>query len=99
MRKETTISINEEDLKFIVQEEFEQIVDLAKHNSYCRNCFQKNKVEMINYSLALNDLNDVIFQGTCKTCGSNIARYVEIGEQPKFRMRTEIIKAKRINKN
>ncbi len=99
MKKETEIPISVEDLKFIVEDEFEQIVDLAKYNSYCRNCYGKKKVEMVGYTLLLNDLNDVIFEGKCKSCNGRIARYVEIGGQPKFRARTEIVKASKSDKN
>ncbi len=99
MKREIEIPISEEDLKFIVEDEFDQIVDLAKHNSFCSNCYGKNEVEMIEYSLILNDLNDVVFQGKCKSCNGRIARYVEIGEQAKFRMRTELIKESKVNKN
>ncbi len=99
MRKEIEVQITEDDLKFIVEDEFDQIVDLARKNSFCSRCHGKNKVEMIDYKLILNDLNDVIFQGKCKSCNSKIARYVEIGEQMKFQMRTEIIKESKTNKN
>lgn len=100
MRKEREISITEEDLKFIVEDEFDDIVDLARTNSFCSRCFRKKvEVEMIDYELFLNDLNDVIFQGKCKSCEGRIARYVEIGEQEKFRMRTEIIKESKVNQN
>ena len=99
MRKEVEIPISENDLRFIVEDEFDQIVDLARNNSFCSRCHGKNKVEMVDYTLILNDLNDVIFQGKCKSCNGRIARYVEIGEQVKFRMRTEIIKESKTNKN
>ena len=97
--REVEIRITEEDLKFIVRDEFDQIVDLARNNSFCSKCYGKNKIEMIDYSLVLNDLNDVIFQGKCKSCNGKIARYIEIGEQVKFQMRIEIIKESKINKN
>ena len=99
MREEIEIQITEDELKFIVEDEFDQIVDLARNNSFCSRCHGKNKVEMIDYELMLNDLNDVVFQGKCKSCNGKIARYVEIGEQMKFRMRTEIIKESKTNKN
>jgi hypothetical protein len=99
MRKEVEIPISENDLRFIVEDEFDQIVDLARNNSFCSRCHGKNKVEMVDYTLTLNDLNDVIFQGKCKSCKGKIARYVEIGGQMKFRMRTDIIKESKTNKN
>jgi len=99
MNKEIEIPISLEDLKFIVEDEYEQIVDLAQNNSFCSRCHGKNKVEMIDYTLILNDLNDVIFQGKCKSCNGRIARYVGIGEQSKFRLRTEIIKESKVKEN
>ena len=54
---------------------------------------------MIDFKIILNDLNDVVFQGKCKSCNGKIARYIEIGEQRRFRMRTEIIKESKTNKN
>ncbi|MDX1941800.1 MAG: hypothetical protein SFU99_14665 [Saprospiraceae bacterium] len=95
MRKEKEIPITEEDLQYIVADEFEQIMDLALHNSFCSKCLGKHPVEMIDYHLFLNDLNDVVFKGKCKSCEGNIARYVEIGEQGKFRMRTEVVKERK----
>ncbi|MEN0050084.1 MAG: hypothetical protein AAF806_23675 [Bacteroidota bacterium] len=99
MRREHEIPISEQDLKFIVRDEFEETVDLARYNSYCSTCYGKDEVEMIEYTLSLNDLNDVIFRGKCKSCNGKIVRYVEIGELAKFRMRTEIIRESKVNKN
>lgn len=99
MKKEIEIPISEDDLKFIVEDEYDEILDLAKNNSFCSNCYGKNEVEMIECTLILNDLNDLIFQGKCKSCKGRIARYVEIGEQAKFLMKTKIIKESKVNKN
>ncbi len=99
MRSKIEILISEEDLKFIVVDEYDKIVNLAKYNSFCSKCYGKKTVEMIDYKLTINELNDVIFQGKCKSCQGKIARYVEIGENPKFRIRTEIIKNSKVNKN
>lgn len=98
MRKEKEIPITEEDLQYIVADEFEQIVDLARYNSFCSRCFGKHPVEMVDYHLYLNYLNDVIFKGKCKSCEGDIARYVEIGEQEKFQKRTAVVKERKRNK-
>lgn len=98
-REELEYPITIEDLKFIVEEEFDSIVNLATTNSFCGNCTENMSSEMINYTLLLNDLNDVIFQGECKSCGGNIARYIGIGEQAKYRLRTEYIKEKVSRRN
>lgn len=45
--KEEEIPLTEDELKFIVEDEFEQIIDLAKYNSFCSDCNRKTKVEMV----------------------------------------------------
>ena len=87
------IPITEEDLRHIVQDEFPIILSLALHHAYCGTCFGQHEVEMVDYQIKLNDLNDVLFQGTCNTCGGRMARYVETGERESFARRAEAVKA------
>ncbi|KGE84859.1 hypothetical protein [Phaeodactylibacter xiamenensis] len=99
MEKKIEILIGVDELRFIVEDEFDQIIDLVKHNSFCSNCNEKTKIEMIEYDLSLNELNDVVFRGKCKSCGKNIGRYVEIGENKTFRNKAEILKRNKLNEN
>ena len=93
------VSITEDELMLIVEDEFDQIIGLAKYNSFCSNCYGRTKIEMIEYDLSLNELNDVVFRGKCKSCGKNIVRYVGIGENTRFRNRAEILKRNKLNDN
>lgn len=93
------VSITEKELRTIVDNEFDQIIELAKYNSFCSNCNGETKVEMVGYDLFLNELNDVVFRGKCKSCGKHIARYIEIGENKRFRDRAEILKRNKLNDN
>jgi hypothetical protein len=99
MRKAIEIPISEEDLKFIIEDEFQQIVDLAKYYSFCSSCDGKNKIEMVDYKLMLNDLDDIVFQGKCKTCSGRMTRYIETGEQARFQMRIQIVKESKVKGN
>ena len=79
MKNQKHITISEEELKFIAQDEFKKIMDVAIHNSYCRKCFgDKVKSEMHNYKISLNRINDLLFQGYCKTCDSKMNRCIEL---------------------
>ena len=95
MREEGLIKITIEDLKYIVEEEYEVLERMARFNSFCGNCYGKREVEMIDFELYLNRLNDVIFEGKCKGCSKSIARYIEIGENPMYYMKTKHIKNKK----
>ena len=99
MKRQIDIPITKEDLQFILQSDFEKIVDLAKYNSFCPRCTGDKEVEMLNYEICLNSINNVIFIVECSSCKEGIARQVEIGEQPKYRLKTEIIKGQKMSKN
>ncbi len=93
MPRSSEIEISLKDLKFIVEEEFEQILAIARFNFLCRNCRDSESREMVNYKIHLTRLYDVVFTGICKSCGGKVYRYLEIGEQPTFRTRAQAFKA------
>ena len=95
MLKDELVKITEEDLRFIVGENFAIIEDTAKHNSFCPNCIDKSEFEMIRYSIYLNELNDVIFKGSCNSCEGDLNRYIEIGEDRDLLMKSKYVKSKR----
>jgi len=99
MERNKELKISEEDLKFIVKDNFERIIEVAKYNSFCLNCFEKYDVEMVDYQISLNRLNDVIFEGKCKLCNEKIVRHIEIGEERELLLRTEIIRNQKVNSN
>lgn len=91
--------ITKEDLQFIVGEEYEGITHLAIDNSFCSNCFKKKGYQMKIDRLYLLNNNDVLFKGNCSSCEGNMARVVEIGEQSKYRIKTDIVRTQKSNKN
>lgn len=38
----------------------------------------------MDYKIAVNDLNDVIFMGKCAVCGDAVNRYTETGENEEY---------------
>lgn len=74
--KEVTEKIMADDIDFI---------EIARTSVFCHNCYPKtNKsVSMKIKEYLLNDLGDIILQGTCENCKSKVARYIESGENPK----------------
>ena len=92
-REQREVSISVAELQELLATEFDQIVGLAKHNSFCSTCEDKAQAEMINYTTSLNHLNDVIFRGNCKVCGGKMVRYVEIGSDPKIAPKVRALKA------
>lgn len=93
------VKISESDLKFILEDEFEEIYDLAKNNSFCMTCVGDNEYEMNVEEIHLDRLNDVIFHGKCSNCSGRMARLVEIGEQKQYFIKTKYIKDKYTRKN
>jgi len=99
MERKKELQISKKDLKFIVKEDFESILEIAKFNSFCSNCFEKNEFEMVDYQISLNHLNDVIFKGRCSLCNKTIVRHIETGEEKELLLRTEIIRQQKVNSN
>ena len=99
MLPEDDFPITVDDLQFIVGEEYETIRSLAIDNSFCHTCFKKKGYQMKIDKLYLLSNNDVVFKGNCTRCGGRMARVVEIGEQSKFRIKTDIVRNQKNNKN
>jgi len=99
MLSEDDFPITEKELQFIVGEEYETIRNLAIDNSFCHTCFKEKGYQMKIERLYLLSNNDVVFKGNCTRCSGRMARVVEIGEQSKYRIKTDIVRAKSINRN
>ncbi len=92
-----SIKITKENLEFITGEDFTRIENFARFNSYCGTC-QKNygEMEMVEYEIFLDESNDVLFKGKCKSCMGNMTRYIEMDK--KFWIKTQYIKDKKLKK-
>ena len=99
MENRKALPITLEDVEFIVKDQFEMIIDLAKYNSFCIGCIGKNEPEMLDLKVVLNEMDDLIFQGKCRYCNGKMKRYIELGESKEYHMRTQLIRESKQNKN
>lgn len=90
--KRSKLKIKKEDLKKIYSKDWNFFYKKILSNCYCGKCKGPYDATIINYEIFLNDLNDVILKGKCKTCGSKIARYMETGEVFEYTERLEEVR-------
>lgn len=86
------ILITEDDLRYIFGDNYQDFKDKIIKNVWCGNCSKNYSATIVDYSIELNDLNDVELNGKCKKCGYNVGRYVETGENPDYVERIKRIK-------
>jgi len=72
------IEINIEDVEIIMGKDFDKL-DILLDNVFCGHCTE-HTTTIENYKIFLNDIDDLIFQGQCKRCHNQVARYIETGE-------------------
>jgi len=89
MSRKKEIEIREEDIKFIHGGEYGIFKEKILTNCYCSRCFNTT---IVNYSIFLNVLNDLILKGFCKKCGNHVNRYVETGEVEEYQERIEKVR-------
>jgi len=80
-----------EDVKFIYGDRTDDFFNYAVKNVFCVNCRQSYNSEIVNYSIFLNDLNDLVQSGFCKECGHTAGRYIETGERPELVSKIEAL--------
>ncbi len=74
------IEIGEEDIRIIMQEDYHHW-DKLTSNCFCWHCKGEERLTtIVNYKAYLNDLEDILLKGECKTCGHPVNRYIETGE-------------------
>jgi len=78
-KEKPEIEIDLDDIKMIMQNDFVHFSKILE-NCFCAKC-PKSVTTIINYKAYLNDLDDIILRGNCITCGHEVARYIETGEQ------------------
>ncbi len=76
MNKETQITKTQ--LQTILGKNCELFAEKILPNCLCNKC--NCVVEIVDYKIFLNDLNDLILKGKCALCGARVNRYVETGE-------------------
>ena len=66
------------------KEEIEDFKYLLKHGVYCTTCGGICSKGVINFTVSLNWLNDIMIEGECAVCGQKVARIMEFGENKSF---------------
>lgn len=84
------IEISRKQLTDIIGEDWPSFQKIL-NNCYCASCRDSYSSVIVKYRIFINDLNDAIFRGECKKCGSSLNRYTEIGEVPKYMKRIRAV--------
>lgn len=88
------LEIDQEALKNIFIEDYEDFfMSKIINNCYCPSCNSKYDSTIINYRIFLNDLDDILLEGHCAKCNGQVNRYLETGEDEKYKKR--IIKVRK----
>lgn len=88
------LEITNEDLRRIHGSDWEKFLKKIIRNCYCGHCQSNYDSIIIEYKIFLNDLNDIVLKGKCRTCKRPIARYAETGEVPQYSKRIEEVRIK-----
>lgn len=75
--RQNEISVDLEDVEIILDKEFPSL-NVFLDSTFCQSCSGQTSIE--NYTIYLDDVNDLIFDGYCTKCKGPVARYVETGE-------------------
>ncbi len=85
MKKLKEINLNTFQLNVLLNEqEKEGFEMLLNEGVYCMQCNDVCKDGVVNYSVKLNSLNNVVIDGECATCGNSVCRVMEFGEDRTF---------------
>jgi hypothetical protein len=74
-----TIPVTVEDVAFIFNNDLKGFHYLTVH-SFCSQCENKYNSKIIDYSIVLNEILDIVLQGKCADCGNAVGRYIETGD-------------------
>jgi hypothetical protein len=77
--KRNEIKIDMDDIQVIFGDDIEYF-NSTLNNVYCTNCGGSYDKTIVNYTAYLNNLNDIVLKGECKTCSGKVGRYLETGE-------------------
>jgi len=91
MEKRKTIIINDFQLYILLNEEEKKGFRILQNNCFCTTCKEERHLTSIQ-SIFLNDLNDILIDGTCPFCGGKMARYMKFGEDQTFSKRADLFR-------
>ena len=85
MKKLKELKLNLFQLNALLSEqEKEGFEFLLNEGVYCNRCNDVCRDGVINYSVKLNWLNDIVVDGECAKCGHKVCRVMEFGEDKTF---------------
>ena len=85
MKRPPEIQINQFQLNALLNQEEKSIYELiVREHVFCNGCEGAADEGVTVKEIYLNDLNDVVIQGTCNECGGKVARIIEYGENKEF---------------
>lgn len=90
MKEKPNIEITENDVQTILQTNYQDFRGIVATGVYCSHCKREHlNVGIKEYTITLNDLNDVHLKGKCTICGRDVGRYIAYGEMEKVYQRAE----------
>lgn len=78
-KRNKSIPITIEDVTFIFNNNIDDFYFITSH-CFCRHCAIDYESTIINYTISLNTLNDIVLDGYCSDCYTKISRYIETGD-------------------
>lgn len=93
MKKRKTIRINDFQLHILLNEEEQKDYLIMLDNSFCASCMEERPLSNVQ-EIFLNDLNDIMVDGTCPVCGGKMSRYMEFGEDKTFSEKADLFRKK-----
>lgn len=91
MKERKTININDFQLHILFDDVEQEGFQILLNNSFCVTCKEERPLTNIQ-EILLNDLNDIMVEGTCPVCGGKIGRYMEYGENKTFFKKAELFR-------
>jgi len=78
------IAISFSDLKMLAGREYRDLRNAAIGYVFCTTCSAATMSEEAEQKAWINRLGDVLWDGSCASCGKSVTRYLETGENPEF---------------
>ena len=69
--------------------------NVALTNSNCGNCGGEQMREK-DWQVWVNELGDLVWDGYCESCGGEMTRYLETGENPEIFERAMVLRRQKI---
>jgi hypothetical protein len=90
MSSEKVKEITKEQAEEIIGGDFAATIRMGELTIQCNNCGPIGPItDMTTDRYLINDLDELILEGTCDKCGTRVARYFDTGENSNIPKRTK----------